>query len=428
MQDDALSYVVGEEKGLGELLLDSEVQPLLEGMLAAGATSAAITDQDGDELWIVRDPARLGKEIVSLPIKLEGEPVGALRIGGPDEATQTLICIARLLGVAIDTLLCTNLKRMLTTEIHTNVVNSSYDELMETNRKLTESEMRYRKLAESLEQKVKERTSELKKAHAHLLQQEKMAAVGQLAAGIAHEINNPLGFITSNLHTLQKYVSRLITMVEYQKTLFGVKMDDEAKMQHADHKWQELKLNSILTDVGDLLHESLNGAERVTRIVADLKGFSHVDELGAVPVDINAELERTLSVLTHELGTHATIVREFQPLPLFPCMPAILGQVFLNIIMNARQAKPSGLKLTLSTAWDGERIRISIADNGPGIPHDIRAKIFEPFFTTREVGSGTGMGLAVVYDTVLKLGGMVAVTDSAAGGADFIITIPVRRD
>lgn len=428
MRDDALTYVVGEEKGLRELLLDSEVLPLLEGILAAGATSAAIVDRDGEELWIVRDPAQLGNEVVRLPIRLEGEPVGALRICGPDEAAPPLVQIARMLGIAIDTLLRNNLKRVLTTEIHTAVVNTSFDELVEINRQLTESETRYRQLAESLEQKVKERSAELKKALVHLLQQEKMAAVGQLAAGIAHEINNPLGFVTSNIHTLQKYVSRLITMVEYQKTLFGVRMDDEARMQHADHKWQELKINSILTDVGDLLHESLNGAERVTRIVADLKGFSHVDEIGAVPVDINAELERTLSVLTHELGTHATIVREFQQLPLFPCKPAMLGQAFLNIIMNAVQAKLSGLELTLSTAWDGERIRISIADNGPGIPHDVRAKIFEPFFTTKEVGSGTGMGLAVVYDSVLKLGGMVAVTDSAAGGADFIITIPFERD
>lgn len=428
MRDDALTYVVGEEKGIRELLLDGEVLPLLEGMLAAGATSAAIIDRDDEELWIVRDPAQLGNEVVCLPIRLEGEPVGALRICGPDEAAPPLVQMARMLGIAIDTLLRNNLKRVLTTEIHTAVVNTSFDELVEINRQLTESETRYRQLAESLEQKVKERSAELKKALVHLLQQEKMAAVGQLAAGIAHEINNPLGFVTSNLHTLQKYVSRLITVVEYQKTLFGVRMDDEAKTQHADHKWQELKINSILTDVGDLLHESLNGAERVTRIVADLKGFSHVDEIGSVPVDINAELERTLSVLTHELGPGATIVRDFQPLPPFSCEPAILGQVFLNIIMNAIQARPSGLELILETAWDGERIRISIADNGPGIPHDVRAKIFEPFFTTRQVGSGTGMGLAVVYDSVLKLGGMVAVTDSAAGGADFIITIPVGKD
>lgn len=428
MRDNALSFVVGAEKGLRELLLESEVLPLLEGMLAAGATSAAITDQDGDELWVARDPARLGKEIVSLPIRLEGEPVGALRISSPDDCAQTLTSVARLLGIAIDTLLRTNLKRMLTTEIHTTVVNSSYDELIEINRQLTESESRYRRLAETLEQKVKERGAELKKAHAHLLQQEKMAAVGQLAAGIAHEINNPLGFITSNLHTLQKYVARLITMVEYQKTLFGMSLSEEAKIQQANLKWQELKLDMIQTDVGDLLHESLDGAERVTQIVANLKGFSHVDDIGMVPVDINTELDRTLSVLTHELGAQTTIIRDFQPLPAFLCIPALLGQVFLNIIMNAVQAKPTGLQLTLTTAWDGERIKISIADNGPGIPHNVRAKIFDPFFTTREVGRGTGMGLTVVYDTMLKLGGIVAVTDSVSGGADFIITLPARRD
>lgn len=428
MLDDALHFVVGEEKGVSQILSDAEIIPLLKGACSAGATMAAIQDSEGEELWAFRDPSRLGRELADRPIFLEGEPVGRIVLSGEEHAEIMLAPLAGLLSVAIDTLLRNNLKRILTTEIHTSVVNTSYDQLVESNRKLTESEGRYRELAESLEVKVKERTAELKKAQTHLIQQEKMAAVGQLAAGIAHEINNPLGFITSNLHSLQKYVARFATMLDHYRSLSNLDLTPAELQRQADLKWQELKIDLARGDVGDLLSQSLEGVERVTRIVADLKGFSHVDEIGDAAVDINTEFERTLSVLSHELGSRATIVRDFATIPTVYCQSAMLGQVFLNIIRNAIQARPQGLILTLSTAWDGERIRVSIADNGPGIPHDVRGKIFEPFFTTREVGSGTGMGLAVVYDTVLKLGGMVAVTDSADGGADFIITLPVKED
>ncbi len=428
MQDEALQFVVGEEKGIREILSDAEVVPLLKGACSAGATMAAIQDPDGEELWVFRDPSRIGRELAPVTVFLEGEPVGKILLAGEEHAETMLVSLAGLLSVAIDSLMKNNLKRILTTEIHTSVVNSSYDQLVESNRKLTESEGRYRELAESLEIKVKERTAELRKAQIHLIQQEKMAAVGQLAAGIAHEINNPLGFITSNLHTLQKYAARFATMLDHYRSLTHIDLTAAELKHQADIKWRELKIDMARADIGDLLSQSLEGAERVTRIVADLKGFSHVDEIGDAAVDINCELERTLSVLGHELGGRATVVRDFATLPPFLCRSALLGQVFLNLLLNAVQARPEGLILTLSTTWDGERIRVSISDNGPGISQDIRGRIFEPFFTTKAVGSGAGMGLAVVYDTVLKLGGMIAVTDSPAGGADFIITLPVKEE
>lgn len=426
MKDDALHFVVGEEKSLRQILSEGEVLPLLKGACSAGASMAAIEGPDGEELWKYRNPAKIGREVASRPVYLEGEPVGKVALCSEDDAAERLIPLAELISVAIGSLAANNLKRILTTEIHTSVVNSSYDQLVETNAQLAASEARYRELADSLESKVKERTAELRKAQVHLIQQEKMAAVGQLAAGVAHEINTPLGFITSNLHTLQKYVARLVAMIEYFNSLLDLDMPKDLLHKRSLEKRRELKIDLVDADIGDLISQSLDGAGRVTRIVADLKGFSHVDVIGDAPTDINAELERTLSVLGHELRDKVSIVRNFASLPPFVCKPSLLGQIFLNIIRNALQARSEGLVLTLSTEWDGERIRISIADNGPGVPREVRGRIFEPFYTTRKVGEGAGMGLAVVYDTVLKLGGMIVVVDSATGGADFVITLPVK--
>lgn len=429
MSDQGLTYVVGAERRLDEIVCEAEIAPLLKGTVKAGALEATLADAEGNALWSCKGPAEGGEGIIAgtMPVCLEGETVGKLIVKGKQGQEELLKGIAGLLMDAVNTIVINNLKRMLTTEIHTTVVNQSYEELLEANRKLTISEGKYRDLAELLEKKVEERTSELKQAHTRLLRQEKMASIGQLAAGVAHEINNPLGFITSNLGTLQKYVARFVVMLDFYRSKLknSASIADVAVL--AQEKWQELKLDPVCADIGDLLTQSLQGAERVKRIVADLKGFSHIDDTAEDMVDINREIDRTLSVLNSQVTAGTEVVKEYQTLPGFVCNPALLCQVFLNIIQNALQARKDGLRLVVSTACSNGAITISFRDNGPGIPADIRNRIFEPFYTTREVGAGTGMGLAVVYDIVSGCGGTVEVECPADEGSIFTISLPLKR-
>lgn len=426
----SISYVVGAEKRLVDVVAGNEVMPLLTSAVRGGASGALLIDDAGEVLWfgdtgLAKLPAAGGGVLVERrPLLLEGEPVGSLVLLGGAGREAYLRTVADLLAEALQILVNASLKRMLTTEMHTVVVNQSYEELVAINRELAASEARYRELAASLEVKVRERTEELRQTYAKLLQREKMASVGQLAAGVAHEINNPLGFITSNLHSLTKYADRLREMLEFSRLLLA---RDEEELARFRRKWQDLRLDFIMGDLDELLRQSLGGAERVKTIVSDLKGFSHVDDAEIMTVDVNEELDRTLNVLIHEIPPGTEIVREYRPLPPFLCAPALLCQALLNIIRNACEARREGLRLTVATAGDDHAITVRIADNGPGVPEPIRGRIFEPFFTTKEVGKGTGMGLAVVYDISNELGGSVELLSPPDGGACFVMTLPLRR-
>jgi len=424
---ETFSYVVGQEKRLADILAEEEVMPLIKGVIRAGAARAVVTDDNDDLLWSSGDGAVSDHCGFILPIHLEGEVVGKLSVSGDQEDKEHLMGLAELLLDALKIILTNKLKRMLTTEIHSTVVSHSYEELLEINRKLSASEDRYRNLAESLEIKVEERTKELKRAHAKLLQQDKMASIGQLAAGVAHEINNPLGFIYSNLQTMDKYVMRFMAMLDYYRNAIPETTGKAALMESCRLKWQELKLDAVCADVFDLIKQSMEGAQRVKKIVSDLKDFSHVDAAGEYMVDLNAEIDKTLNVLTHEMPAGTDIVRNYGALPGFVCKPALLCQVFLNLLLNAVQACSKGLRLAIATMHDGENIRISVADNGPGIPDGIKNRIFEPFYTTKDVGAGAGMGLTVAYDIISAYGGTIEVDCPKEGGALFTITLPIKR-
>ncbi|NOZ24684.1 MAG: histidine kinase [Nitrospirae bacterium] len=425
-----IEYVVGAEKGIREIVRDEDVMPLLESALSAGASRVEVTDSRGGTLWACgassgnNDSATVERR----PVFLEGEPAGSLVVEASPGSQLRLNDLAGLLCAALNKIITNSLKRMLTTEIHTSVVNRTYEELLETNKRLRASESRYRELAENLDRKVQERTEELKRMHTRLIQQEKAASIGLLAAGVAHEINNPIGFISSNLNTLKRYISRFTEMMDFYRA--AIEEADKAGggiTEAACRKWSDLKLDFIVRDVEELISQSLDGAERVRKIVSDLKGFSHVDDSKEDIVDLNTEIERTFNVLVHEIPEDAEIVKEFGSLPGFLCNPAMICQVFLNIILNSLQARRQGLKLHVSTKHVDGNITVAFSDNGPGIPEEVRNRIFEPFFTTKDVGAGTGLGLTVTLDIVTAYGGDIEVTSCPGKGTTFVIRLPAER-
>jgi signal transduction histidine kinase len=259
-----------------------------------------------------------------------------------------------------------------------------------------------------------------------LLQSEKMASIGQLAAGVAHEINNPIAFVRANLHSLSGYVDDMALALDA--------IDGAMRRNHGDAKIQGgdampepkiLDVRFLREDIPALLNESIEGATRVEKIVKDLKEFSHIDDADWQKVDVHRGIDTTLSVAAHELKYKVDVVRDYGVLPLIECLPFQLNQVFLNLLVNAAQSIETHGTITISTGCAGDNVWIKIADTGKGIEPAHLTRIFEPFFTTKSVGVGTGLGLSVSYSIVRRHGGTIEASSVPGRGAEFTITLPV---
>ena len=256
---------------------------------------------------------------------------------------------------------------------------------------------------------------ELEETQSQLLQSEKMAAIGQLAAGVAHEINNPIGFVNSNLGSLKNYTGQLIDLLERSR-----------KGEASEADFVAADFDYLKRDIDDLLHESRDGLERVKKIVANLKDFSHVDQSEWQEADLNAGIESTLNVVWNELKYKAEVVREFGDLPRIPCVAAQINQVVMNLLVNAAHAIDGRGTITVRTGHDTREAWIEIADTGRGIPANVMQRIFEPFYTTKPVGKGTGLGLSLSYDIVKKHGGRIEVSSQIGIGTTFRVTLPLH--
>jgi signal transduction histidine kinase len=284
--------------------------------------------------------------------------------------------------------------------------------------------LKLNKLQNHLSELVTQRTMELKEVWEQIVHQEKMASIGQLAAGVAHEINNPMGFITSNLTSLGKYADRLdeyITAIQIsmQGCVGDLERDKLERLR------ERLKVDYIIGDVRALVAESLDGANRVRHIVQDLKNFSRLDQVERCRSSLNEALETTINIAWNELKYIATLERDFGDIPDIFCYPGQLNQVFLNLLVNAAQAMEKQGIIKIRTWRDDDNVYVAVTDSGKGMTEEVCRRVFEPFYTTKAAGTGTGLGLSISTDIVRKHGGEITVTSEVGRGSTFTVRLPV---
>lgn len=269
----------------------------------------------------------------------------------------------------------------------------------------------------------------LKQHQAFLVQSEKMAGLGQLSAGIAHEINTPVGFVLSNVRTLGKYMEKFKTLYEsYEELLQAVNSRDANALKTSIEQVQEIKkatkLDFILEDIDVLFAETDEGLDRVKSIVGNLRNFARPEEAEAKEANINEGIKATLALVLNELKYKCEIKQELGDLPSLFCHPSELNQVFMNLLVNAGHAVEDQGVITIRTCTENDQIVVQIIDTGHGIPPENLSKLFDPFFTTKEVGKGTGLGLAICHGIIQKHHGTIDVESEVGEGTTFTIKIP----
>jgi two-component system NtrC family sensor kinase len=281
--------------------------------------------------------------------------------------------------------------------------------------------------------KIKQAEQERKLIEAQLRQSDKMASIGQLAAGVAHEINNPTGFVSSNLNTLSDYVQKYNSLIhEFHNLINQLETNSSNESYHElfeNIKAQEedMDIAFMMDDITSLIQESLEGTERIKKIVQDLKDFAHPGEDKPKYAGINRCVDSTLNVVWNEIKYKAQVKKEYGDLPDILCFPQQLNQVFANILVNAAQAITGHGEISIKTGLQEDNIEIKISDTGSGIVKENIAKIFDPFFTTKDVGKGTGLGLNVAYNIIKKHNGKITVTSEKGYGTTFTILVPVNN-
>ncbi|MFZ4860373.1 MAG: sensor histidine kinase, partial [Desulfuromonadaceae bacterium] len=266
----------------------------------------------------------------------------------------------------------------------------------------------------------------LKLMQQQIIQQEKMASIGQLAAGVAHEINNPVSFIASNLTSLGKYADRFDQYIAaLQQSLYSCASHHD--LAQIDALRQKLKIDYIISDVRELVNESIDGVNRVRRIVQDLKSFSRVDQAEHCRINLNDLLETTINIACNELKYIAVLERNFGEIPAIYCYPQQLNQVFLNLLVNATQAMEKQGSITINTWSDNDNVFVSVADTGKGMSEQVQKCIFEPFYTTKEIGKGTGLGLSISADIICKHLGKITVSSEVGVGSTFTVRLPLNQ-
>jgi two-component system NtrC family sensor kinase len=353
-------------------------------------------------------------DAIAIPLRIDIETIG--RLQATDVARNRLEAAAALLEM----ILTSSYRYQMAADLHLEAVNADYEALQKKHVALQDSEARYRQLSEQLDQRVKEQVEVIDRAQRLLYQAEKMASIGTLSAGMAHEINNPIGFIRSNLTTASAYIDKV------QKALDAFRAGD---MNFAGSLWRTLDMDFVLEDFPGLLAESTSGADRIARIVANLKAYASIDSISAIgAVNVNDAVHAAVGIVTDQLPVNVAIELDLQPLPDVVCDQSRLNQVLFALIQNARQAiSQDGGAIRIASRAAGDEIRVAVSDNGCGIKYELIGRIFDPFFTTHDVGKGMGLGLTVSRDIVAAYGGRIEVETVVAEGSTFTVYLPVEQ-
>jgi len=303
-------------------------------------------------------------------------------------------------------------------------------------RKLNEQLVSSTGRIEAQDAKLKSALQQLELAQAQMIQSEKMASIGQLTAGVAHEINNPTGFVNSNLKTLLDYQQDLVRLIDKYRDLIAeiecgenkgiIPMSIKESVKKIKSFEGDIDLTFLTNDIIDLIGDCREGTARIKKIVMDLKDFAHPGDDEIQPVNINLGLESTLNVVHNVIKYKATVHKDFGDLPVFRGYPQQLNQVFMNLLVNAAQAIEKKGEIAIKTRHVDNHVEITISDTGCGIPKENLLKIFDPFFTTKDVGKGTGLGMSIAHHIVQKHNGALDVQSQVGRGTTFCIKLPLK--
>jgi signal transduction histidine kinase len=272
-------------------------------------------------------------------------------------------------------------------------------------------------------QQIQAAYQELARTQDQLIHSEKMASLGLLVAGVAHELNNPISYVHSNLEFIEDYTERLAGMMKaYSDALHS----DDPVQNYGDERQESTLVETTLKTLRELIASCKEGTGRVKKIVLDLRIFSRTDDIGLVLTDLHEGIASTLNLLAKQYRNRIVVHRDYGSLPLVECYPSQINQVFMNLLQNAAQAIPGQGEVWIRTSADSGWVKIIIRDNGVGIPEDQLNRIFDPFFTTKPVGAGTGLGLSISYGIIEKHGGRIRATSKVGEGTEFTLELPVR--
>lgn len=371
-----------DDPTLADLLTPDQIQRLGAGLSA-----------------LCREPVMISEERTpqSVPVEFNLETVGWLSGGVSAEEREAAAGLVSFLMLFVA-------KYRLAANLHHDATEASYAELQRQNEALKASEAKYRELSDQLQKKVDEQVAVIRQTQQELYESARLRSVGHLAAGVAHEINNPVGFISSNLRVARDYVQNLEPMLP----------DTVANRE-------------LLEDFNDLLGESIEGTDRIAAIVADLKTFASIDQAENALCDLNSLLRSAIHLIQTEYDHSLTIIENLADLPRIPGHPSRLSQILFNLLDNAAQAIGHDGRIMVRTLRDNTGIQVIIQDNGCGIPDTIRSQVFDAFFTTRPVGSGAGLGLTVARDTVRAHGGQLTLDSQEGAGTRVVLVLPATQ-